>query len=243
MRVRRKRVRGKRSKSTASPSKGIWRGILRIATFSVYLPPSYATTPNRRYPVVYFLHGYAAHAENYWNMLSVPAAADAAIGNGSSAEMIVVLPDVFTVYNGGMFSNSPRTGDWEAYVAEDLVSLYRRSLSDNRGSQRERARRTFDGRIWNDVDRHETSGGLLSALCDEFLLSDERSPTAASGTGVNEPPSGVMAKALSAQAAAWAPTFLPKNGELQPLIADKWVTNSPFVMVDQYVPADDDLYR
>ena len=38
----------------------------------VYLPPSYATTPNRRYPVVYFLHGYAAHAENYWNMLSFP---------------------------------------------------------------------------------------------------------------------------------------------------------------------------
>jgi hypothetical protein len=25
----------------------------------VYLPPSYATIPNRRYPVVYFLHGYA----------------------------------------------------------------------------------------------------------------------------------------------------------------------------------------
>src|SRR5271155_1404652 len=47
----------------------------------VYLPPSYATTPNRRYPVVYFLHGYAAHAENYWNMLSVPAAADATIAN------------------------------------------------------------------------------------------------------------------------------------------------------------------
>jgi enterochelin esterase-like enzyme len=47
----------------------------------VYVPPSYATSPNRRYPVVYFLHGYAAHAENYWNMLSVPAAADSAIGN------------------------------------------------------------------------------------------------------------------------------------------------------------------
>src|ERR1035441_10427598 len=47
----------------------------------VYLPPGYAASPNRRYPVVYFLHGYAAHAENYWNMLSVPAAADAAIAN------------------------------------------------------------------------------------------------------------------------------------------------------------------
>ena len=88
----------------------------------VYVPPSYATSPNRRYPVIYFLHGYAAHAENYWNMLSVPTAADAAISSGSSREMILVLPDAYTVYNGGMFSNSPTTGDWEAYVAEDLVT-------------------------------------------------------------------------------------------------------------------------
>src|SRR5579871_6748359 len=49
----------------------------------VYLPPSYAASPNRRYPVLYFLHGYAAHAETYWKSLDVPAAADA-------HEMIVV---------------------------------------------------------------------------------------------------------------------------------------------------------
>ena len=54
-----------------------------------------------------------------------------------------------------------------------------------------------------------------------------------------------MANALSAQAAAWAPNTttppyfdLPtKDGELQPLIAAKWIANSPLVMVDQYVPA------
>ena len=154
----------------------------------VYLPPSYATSPNRRYPVVYFLHGYAAHAENYWNMLSVPTAADAAIANGSSREMIVVLPDAFTVYNGSMFSNSPTTGDWEAYIAEDLVTYidaHYRTIADRSAT---RARRTFDGRIWNDADRHETSGGLLGALCDEFLLSDERSPAAASRGGGESAP-------------------------------------------------------
>lgn len=54
-----------------------------------------------------------------------------------------------------------------------------------------------------------------------------------------------MANALSAQAAAWAPNTktppffdLPtKDGEIQPLIAAKWIANSPLVMVDQYVPA------
>ena len=76
----------------------------------VYLPPGYTTSPNRRYPVVYFLHGYAAHAETYWKSLDVPAAADADIANGSAHEMILVLPDAFTVYDGSMFSNSPTTG-------------------------------------------------------------------------------------------------------------------------------------
>jgi enterochelin esterase-like enzyme len=82
----------------------------------IYLPASYASSPNRRYPVVYFLHGYGAHAETYWNSLSVPAAADAAV-----AEMLLVLPDAYTIYDGSMFSNSPTTGDWETFIASDLV--------------------------------------------------------------------------------------------------------------------------
>src|SRR5579872_2796896 len=31
----------------------------------IYLPPSYATDPNRSYPVVYFLHGYGLHAQQW----------------------------------------------------------------------------------------------------------------------------------------------------------------------------------
>src|SRR5581483_9996943 len=87
----------------------------------VYLPPGYATNPNRRYPAAYFLHGYAAHAETYWKSLDVPAAADADIANGSAHEIILVLPDAFSVYDGSMFSNSPTTGDWETYIAKDLI--------------------------------------------------------------------------------------------------------------------------
>ena len=42
----------------------------------VYLPPSYGSEPARRYPVVYFLHGYGIGAEQYWNIMTVPDAAD-----------------------------------------------------------------------------------------------------------------------------------------------------------------------
>src|ERR1700688_2973569 len=75
----------------------------------VYLPPSYASSPNRRYPVLYFLHGYGAHAETYWNSLAVASAADETSKNGTAREMIIVLPDAYTVYDGSMFSNSPTT--------------------------------------------------------------------------------------------------------------------------------------
>ena len=86
----------------------------------VYLPPGYEREPTRRYPVVYFLHGYTATAEAYVRYLGLPEAADAAIANGAR-EMIIVLPDAFTVYSGSMYSNSPTTGDWESFVAHDLV--------------------------------------------------------------------------------------------------------------------------
>src|SRR5579863_6090317 len=55
----------------------------------VYLPPSYATDKNRRYPVVYFLHGYSVKAELYWNtQIMVPATADKVMGDGTVHEMI-----------------------------------------------------------------------------------------------------------------------------------------------------------
>jgi enterochelin esterase-like enzyme len=211
----------------------------------VYLPPAYATSPNRRYPVVYFLHGYAAHAETYWNSLSVPGAADAAIANGSSNEMILVLPDAFTIYSGSMFSSSPTTGDWETFIAEDLIayidSRYRTIASrDARGL----AGHSMGGygTIRIGMKRPDVFS-VLYAMSSCCLMNDPQ--RLLPGAKENQPPSPALTNALSAQAAAWAPDPLnpPKyfdlptrDGELQPLIAARWTTNSPLVMVDQYVP-------
>lgn len=211
----------------------------------VYLPPSYATSPNRRYPVVYFLHGYAAHAENYWNSLSVPGAADADIANGSSREMIIVLPDAFTIYSGSMFSNSPTTGDWEAFIAHDLVAYidgHYRTIADR--SARGLAGHSMGGYGTMRIGmKHPEAFSVLYAMSSCCLLNDPQ--RLLPGAAGKQPPSGALANALSAQAAAWAPDprnppkyfDLPtKDGAIQPLIAAKWTTNSPLVMVDQYVP-------
>jgi len=145
----------------------------------VYLPPSYATSPNRRYPVVYFLHGYAAHAETYWNSLSVPVAADADVANGSSREMIIVLPDAFTIYSGSMFSNSPTTGDWEAFIAHDLVAYidgHYRTIADR--SARGLAGHSMGGYGTMRIGmKHPEAFSVLYAMSSCCLMNER--PTAA----------------------------------------------------------------
>src|SRR3954451_24755526 len=87
----------------------------------VFLPPSYATERSRRYPVVYALHGYSIGGEQWSTEIHVPQTIEGAFARGAR-EMIVVLPDSKTVHNGSMYSSSATTGDFENYVARDVVS-------------------------------------------------------------------------------------------------------------------------
>ena len=87
----------------------------------VFLPPSYATQKNRRYPVVYALHGYSIGAEQWSGEIHVPQTIEGAFAKGAQ-EMIVVLPDSKTVYNGSMYSSSATTGDFENFIARDVVA-------------------------------------------------------------------------------------------------------------------------
>src|SRR4051812_7019538 len=88
----------------------------------VYLPPGYATATARRYPVVYLLHGYGLTGERWMTFAKIAEGADKAIAAGAAHEMILVSPDAFTKYDGSMYSASPTTGDWETFIADDLVS-------------------------------------------------------------------------------------------------------------------------
>src|SRR3954466_3185132 len=87
----------------------------------VFLPPTYNQSRTRRYPVVYALHGYSIGAEQWTTEIHVPQTIEGAFARGAH-EMIVVLPDSKTVHNGSMYSSSVTTGDFEAYVARDVVS-------------------------------------------------------------------------------------------------------------------------
>lgn len=58
----------------------------------VYLPPSYASDANRRYPVAYYLHGLTGAQDNWTRMAMLHLAADSLIAAGMP-EVIVVMPD------------------------------------------------------------------------------------------------------------------------------------------------------
>lgn len=86
----------------------------------VFLPPSYSKEKSRRYPVVYALHGYSIGAEQWSGEIHVPQTIEGAFARGAH-EMIVVLPDSKTAHNGSMYSSSVTTGDFEKFIARDIV--------------------------------------------------------------------------------------------------------------------------
>lgn len=232
----------------------------------VYLPPSYAANRNRRYPVVYLLHGYGLTGERWMSFANLAELSDKDIAAGTMKEMILVNPDAHTIYDGSMYSASPTTGDWETFVAEDLVSY----IDGRYRTIRDRMSRGLGGHSMGGygtvrigMKRPDVFSSLyiMSACClltNPYAQANRGAPPAAApargdagqrgeagqrggrgaGRGNRFPNVG------SAQAAAWAsnpnnpPQFfdLPtKDGVVQPLIAAKYLANSPLVMIDQYL--------
>jgi enterochelin esterase-like enzyme len=88
---------------------------------TVYLPPSYAGDQARRFPTVYLLHGAGGSESTFTEVLArLPQSADRLAGAQGFSEFIVVTPNA-TPQKGSLYASSPATGDWDKFVAEDLV--------------------------------------------------------------------------------------------------------------------------
>jgi S-formylglutathione hydrolase len=226
----------------------------------VYLPPSYGTNSNQRYPVVYLLHGYGLTGERWMTFGNLAEASDGDIAAGTMKEMILVNPDAFTKYNGSMYSASPTTGDWEAYIADELVSYidsHYRTIPDRMSRGLGGHSMGGYGTIRIGMKRPDVFSSLyiMSGCCLINLPSAQPANRGAAPAAPTTPAAPAapaarggrgngFANAPSAQAAAWAsnpnnpPNYFDvpvKDGVLQPLIAAKYAANSPLVMIDQYV--------
>lgn len=92
---------------------------------TVYLPPSYQSNPENRYPVLYMLHGFTDTDsqwfgwENHW--INLQTVIEQSLAEGLSKEMIVVMPNAYNRFKGSMYASSATIGDWETFVTKELV--------------------------------------------------------------------------------------------------------------------------
>jgi len=83
----------------------------------IYLPPSYYTT-SKRYPVVFYLHGFGNSPDI---IASYNDTYDQLMGNGTIKEMILVGINGINRLNGSFYVNSPVTGNWEDFVMIEVI--------------------------------------------------------------------------------------------------------------------------
>lgn len=224
---------------------------------SVYLPPSYAKAGSRRYPVLYLLHGFT-DSDGYWfglrgrHFVSAQKAIDAAFAAGAH-EMIVVMPDAYTKFRGSMYSNSVVTGNWEAFVTQDLVTYidkHYRTLAKR--ASRGLAGHSMGGygtlRIGMKYPEVFSSLYAMSPCClGASLEPDMATVTRAAQPGIEEQTSREYfgPQAMLASAAAWSPD--PDNppryldlpvvdGKVVPEVVTRWIANAPLAMATQYIP-------
>ena len=225
---------------------------------TVYLPPSYKSSSDRRYPVLYMLHGFTDDDsqwfgwEDHW--INLHEVIDQSLTEGKSKEMIVVMPNAYNRFKGSMYSSSITVGDWETFVSRELVahidSNYR---TIPRVQSRGLAGHSMGGygslRLGMKNPDVWAAIYALSPCCMERIWEDnsvedlERAAELKSLEQLEPAPFSVMT--VLASAAAWAPNpnkppfylDIPVDqGEIVEEISAKFSANRTLYVVEQYIP-------
>jgi enterochelin esterase-like enzyme len=213
--------------------------------------------PANRYPVLYMLHGFT-DSDSKWfgweeHWINLHEVLDAAMAGGNTREMIVVMPNAYNRFKGSMYSTSVTIGDWETFVARDLVNYmddHYRTIPEP--SSRGLAGHSMGGygtiRLGMKYPEVWSAIYMLSPCCMEGTML-ETNPrmmeTVEAITTVDQlEGAGFGAIATIASAAAWAPDpghpplylDLPfAGGETVPEIAAKFSANRILYVIDQYI--------
>lgn len=98
----------------------------------VYLPPGYAKDTGKRYPVVYFLHGFGSSGAAWLNAAAftrnVPERLDHLVGTGAIPPCIGVFVDGWSALGGSQWINSEAIGRYRDLVARDTVAWADKTL-------------------------------------------------------------------------------------------------------------------
>ena len=89
----------------------------------VYLPPGYASSPTRRYPVLYLLHGFPGRPLAFMETVQMGVVEDTLTAQGVAQPVILVMPFGSTgTFTDEEWANGASAGNgWASFVARDLV--------------------------------------------------------------------------------------------------------------------------
>ena len=218
----------------------------------VVTPPGYDENPGKRYPVVYYLHGYWAPVEAQQAGFKLHEAVQAAAEAGN--ELIMVMPDGFSKLRGGFYSSSPTVGDYESFIADDLVAW----VDGNYRTIATRASRGLAGHSMGGygtariaMKRPEVFSSIymMSACClDPMQMTPEQARAIEAMTPEQVAAAQFGELAAVSTLATWSPdpsddgflkvyTGLKDDGTIDPLVNQRLAANSPVVLVPQYLPA------
>lgn len=224
---------------------------------TIYLPPQYTREPNSHFPVIYALHGFGTSGADWPGFLKAPVAFDRAIAAGARPA-IVVMPNAMSPLGGVMFSSSVTTGDWERFIAHDLVSW----VDANYRTLPSRHARGLAGFSMGGYGalriamKHPDVFSAVYAM-SSCCLAPQVSPAPTEGAlegfaaleAIKTPEEAAelgFGAAPLAMAAAWSPNpanpplyfDLPtKDGIAQTDVIAAWSANAILAMVHQYVPS------
>ena len=219
---------------------------------SVYLPPGYETS-GRRYPVIYFLHGFTGDDRM---LKHISPLLDMAIATNRIQPFIMVIPDEKTTYDGSFYSNTGIFGNWEDFTAHDLVDYVDRTYRTIAGSgSRGITGHSMGGYgaillamkhpdVFSTV--YALSPGCL-AIVREYGPNSDTFPSLVGAKSMEDLSKNYFGKVVVAFARSWSP-----NADKPPFYCDmpfdfssgklvvnedalkKWQANMPLYMVDQY---------
>ncbi|GEO11211.1 alpha/beta hydrolase [Segetibacter aerophilus] len=219
---------------------------------SVYLPPGYEQS-KKRYPVIYYLHGFSGTDSIAPVMKSI---LDRGIAKNKIGQYIFVIADNYTLFGGSFYSNSTLIGNWSDFEAKELVGYVDKNF------------RTIANRNARGIGGHSMGGygalkiamlhpdvfscvyamspGLL-AFVKEFGPNSDSYKQLASIKTKEELDKTYYPKVIAACARAWSPNpnkppfyiDLPFNYIGDSLVVDtavyeKWRANMPVYMLNQY---------
>lgn len=226
---------------------------------SVYLPPGY-DSDDRRYPVIYYLHGFLNNHTLRPEMVEV---LDYAIANHRVRPFILVVSDQQTTYDGSFYSNSGVFGNWEDFTAYDLVKY----MDDNYRTLADKASRGITGHsmggygalkiamhhpdIFSSV--YALSPGALTVVREYGPNSSTYRELAAIKT-MEAVMGTYFPKVIVAFARSWSPNpdnppfycdipfeYVREELVVHPEVLEKWYANMPLHMIDDNLDNLDNL--